>query len=87
MCSSPKSSGSRRPRSAPSKSLAESFSSEQRARFTKVANQAEQRRAQRLATNKRWKQAQADKSNTLAINKTSEQNTSLFAWVSQIFAH
>jgi hypothetical protein len=87
MCSSPKSSGSRRPRSAPSKSLAENFSSEQRARFTQVANQAEQRRAQRLATNKRWKQAQADKSNTLAINKTSEQNTSLFAWMSQVFAH
>jgi len=87
MCSSPKSSGSRRPRSAPSKSLAESFSSEQRARFTQVANQAEQRRAQRLATNKRWKQAQADKANTLESHKTSEQSKSLFAWVSQVFAH
>ncbi|GAC23918.1 MAG: hypothetical protein CL579_15915 [Alteromonadaceae bacterium] len=87
MCSSPKSSGSRRPLSTSSKSLAESFSSDQRARFTQVANQAEQRRAERLATNKRWKQAQAEKANTLANNKKSEQSTSLFAWVSQVFAH
>ncbi|ABG41285.1 hypothetical protein Patl_2774 [Paraglaciecola sp. T6c] len=74
MCSSPKSSGSRRPRSAPSKSLAESFSSEQRARFTQVANQAEQRRAQRVATNKRWKQAQADKASTIKSNIKPEQS-------------
>ncbi|GAC31555.1 hypothetical protein [Paraglaciecola polaris] len=73
MCSSPKSSGSRRPRSAPSKSFAEGFTAEQRARFTDVANRAEQRREKRLATDKRWKQAQDNSANKAPIVKAKQQ--------------
>ncbi|MFT6896764.1 MAG: hypothetical protein ACJA13_001167 [Paraglaciecola sp.] len=82
MCSSPKSSGGNRPRSAPSKSFAEGLTPQQRARFTEVANRAQQRKDQRLMTNKRWQQTHG---NTMSDKTTQAQKSGMFSWLGQIF--
>jgi hypothetical protein len=87
MCSSPKSSGTNRPRSAPSKSFAEAFTPEQRARFTEVANRAqerkERRREQLATTHKPWQQTHSNKMN----DKTSpSQKSGMFSWLGYLFS-
>lgn len=90
MCSSPKSSGSSQPRTQ-IKSLAESLTSEQRARFTLVANRAEERRQQRQVINKQWQQRQASKprqskpKQAVRAGKNTAITTSISAWLSQVF--
>lgn len=82
MCSSPKSSGAKRPRRAPSKTFAEGLTSAQRARFTEVANRAEQR----LETHKRWQQTYANKaSQEFRHERSKSYNTGLFTWFTQLF--
>ncbi len=86
MCSSPKSSGSSRPRRAPIKSIAERLTSEQRARFTLVANRAQERRDQRQAINKRWEQRNLDncQQKARAINSTSNSSP-IIAWFAKLY--
>lgn len=59
MCSSPKSAGGSAPK-VRVKGFFEEMPPEQRSRFTEVANRADERRAQRLKTNKRWAAKQAE---------------------------
>ena len=87
MCSSPKGNGSKRPRRLPSKTYSESFTSEQRARFTEVANRAEQRREQRFASNQRWQQSYAHKaSHESRLERSKSDNPSIFTWFTQLFS-
>lgn len=82
MCSSPKGSGTKRPRSAPSKSFAEGLTPQQRARFTEVANRAQELREQRLLTNKRWQQTHGNKMR----DKTSQaQKSGMSSWLGHLF--
>ena len=53
MCSSPKSAGGSAPKIR-LKGLFEEMAPQQRTRFTEVANRADERKAKRHETNKRW---------------------------------
>ena len=88
MCSSPKGGRGNRPRSAPSKSFSEGFTAHQRARFTDVANRAQERREQRLATNKRWQKSQHnDINNKVESTENHSQKTGMFSWFTEIISH
>ncbi|WP_158769313.1 hypothetical protein [Paraglaciecola sp. L1A13] len=87
MCSSPKGGRGNRPRSAPSKSFSEGFTTQQRARFTDVANRAQERREQRLATNKRWQKSQHnDINNNVESIEHHSPKAGMFSWFSEIFS-
>ncbi|MDO6695221.1 hypothetical protein Q4574_18125 [Aliiglaciecola sp. 3_MG-2023] len=86
MCSSPKSGGANRLRQAENKSIAERLTSEQRARFTLVANRAQERREQRQLLNKRRQQRNSNSStrHTRAGN-SKPKASSIRAWFSKLY--
>lgn len=75
MCSTPKSSGTSAPK-VRVKSFYEEMGTEQRKRFTEVANRADERNAHRREINKRWEAKQSSLSSS----------TGRFSWLGKLFA-
>ncbi|WP_339723876.1 hypothetical protein [uncultured Paraglaciecola sp.] len=73
MCSSPKSSGSSRPK-VRVKGLYEVMDPDKRKRFAEVANRADERKAKRKEVSKRWESKHASQ----------KKPSGFFSWFSQL---